>query len=262
MKRSILTTTFIILSYLFSQVLSQPALAVAALPGSDQVFYKNKTLSLQPVAFSDSPAQMPHFTLQTPIDTTLSSTIAVDTIATKTSMTEITSTVTSIRDTPVIDITAVDKTMNVELLTWHEASAIIDGGTIIEVEDIWTGLTYTLRCASISGHADVEPLTAEDTEIIYRTRDGIWSWDARPVWVTIDGRILAASINGQPHAGSTISENNMQGHLCLHFSGTVTNSKSYQEDLRSAISVAWEMSLPKIVPIDQQYVHAGPMRIV
>ena len=223
MKRSVLTITFIILSYLFSQVLSQPALAVAALPGSDQVFYKNNTLSLQPVAFSDSPAQTPHFikssALKTTIDTTLSNTITIDTTATGTSMTEITAAGTSITeitaagtsitDTPVIDITAMDKIMNVELLTWHEASAIIDGGTIIEVEDIWTGLTYTLRCASISGHADVEPLTAEDTEIIYKTRDGVWSWDARPVWVTIDGRTLAASINGNPHAGSTIVDNEM-----------------------------------------------------
>jgi len=156
------------------------------------------------------------------------------------------------------DNNTIDK---IELLTWREASSLIGGGTIIEVEDIWTGLRYTLRCASISGHADVEPLTAEDTEIIYKTRDGVWSWDARPVWVTIDGRTLAASINGNPHAGSTIADNEMNGHLCLHFTGTVTNSKSYQADLRSAIEIAWEASLVKVVPIDHRYIHTGAMRI-
>ena len=156
------------------------------------------------------------------------------------------------------DSNTIDK---IELLTWREASSLIGGGTIIEVEDIWTGLRYTLRCASISGHADVEPLTAEDTEIIYKTRDGVWSWDARPVWVTIDGRTLAASINGNPHAGSTIADNEMNGHLCLHFTGTVTNSKSYQADLRSAIEIAWEASLVKVVPIDHRYIHTGAMRI-
>ena len=148
-------------------------------------------------------------------------------------------TVISVNESPDIKNLAVNNDVRVELLTWREASNLINGGTIISVEDIFTGLRYTLRCASISGHADVESLTAEDTDIIYRSRDGIWSWDARPVWVTIDGRTLAASINGNPHAGSTISDNNMNGHLCLHFTGTVTNSKSYQADLRNAIELAW-----------------------
>jgi hypothetical protein len=31
----------------------------------------------------------------------------------------------------------------------------------------------------------------------------------------------------------------MNGHLCLHFGGTVTNNKSYQQDLRNAVQEAF-----------------------
>ena len=127
-----------------------------------------------------------------------------------------------------------------ELLQWSEVRSFLKTGTIIPVIDVRTGVSYKIRCFSLSGHADVEPVTKSDTDTIHQLRNGVWSWAARPVWVKIDGRLLAASINGMPHDVSTISDNGMNGHLCLHFGGTVTNSKSYQEDLRRAIQEAWD----------------------
>jgi len=109
----------------------------------------------------------------------------------------------------------------------------------MRVLDVRTGLSFNLQSFSKSGHADVEPLTAADTATILSTRGGVWSWAARPVWVTIGDRTIAAALNGMPHAGSTISGNNMNGHLCLHFGGTVTNNKSYQQDLRNAVQEAF-----------------------
>ena len=127
-----------------------------------------------------------------------------------------------------------------ELLQWSEVRTFLKTGTIIPVIDVLTGIKYNIRCFSLSGHADVEPVTKADTDAIFQMRGGVWSWKARPVWVKIDGRLLAASINGMPHDVSTISDNGMNGHLCLHFGGTVTNSKSYQEDLRKAVQEAWD----------------------
>jgi len=127
----------------------------------------------------------------------------------------------------------------VEYLDWSDAKNLVNVGVPIRVLDVRTGLSYTIRCFSKGGHADVEPLTAADTDTILKTRDGVWAWDPRPVWVTISGRTVAASLNGMPHAGSTISGNNMNGHLCLHFGGTVTNNKSYQSDLRNAVLEAF-----------------------
>jgi len=128
---------------------------------------------------------------------------------------------------------------NVELLTWAQARRLIQNGVTMRVVDVRTGLAFNIKAFSTGGHADVEPVTQADTDIIFRTRDSRWSWAARPVWVTIGGRTIAASINGMPHAGSTISGNGMDGHLCLHFWGTITNNKSYERDLNNAVMEAF-----------------------
>jgi len=128
---------------------------------------------------------------------------------------------------------------SVELLSWSAAREIIRTGVNMRVVDVRTGSSFTLRCFSKNGHADVEPVTQADTDTISRTRGGTWSWAARPVWVTIGNRTLAASLNGMPHAGSTISNNGMNGHLCLHFWGTITNNKSYEKDLNNAVMDAF-----------------------
>ena len=129
---------------------------------------------------------------------------------------------------------------NIEFLNWSEARNLIRNGVPMRVTDVRTGLSFNLQSFSKSGHADVEPLTQADTDTILRTRNGVWSWSARPVWVTIGNRTIAAALNGMPHAGSTISGNGMNGHLCLHFGGTVTNSKSYQANLRAAVQEAFD----------------------
>jgi len=127
----------------------------------------------------------------------------------------------------------------VELLEWSVAKNVVPKGVPLKIVDVRTGITFTIRCFSKGGHADVEPLTKEDTEAILRSRNGVWAWAPRPVWVTIGDRTIAASMNGMPHDVSTISDNGMNGHLCLHFNGTVTNSKSYQKDLNNAVMEAW-----------------------
>jgi len=124
----------------------------------------------------------------------------------------------------------------IELADWSVARNIVPTGVNLNVVDVRTGITFQLRGFSKSGHIDVEPPTQADTEAILRTRNGVWSWAARPVWVTAGDRTFAAALNGMPHSVSTIRGNGMNGHLCLHFGSTVTNSKSYQRDLRNAVA--------------------------
>jgi len=130
-------------------------------------------------------------------------------------------------------------TAAVELVDWSSARNIIPTGTNLRTVDVRTGITFTIRGFSKSGHLDVEPVTREDTEAILRSRNGVWAWAPRPVWVTVGGRTFAAAINGMPHDVSTIHDNGMDGHLCLHFNNTVTNSQSYQRDLNNAVMEAY-----------------------
>ena len=130
-------------------------------------------------------------------------------------------------------------TRTVELIDWSTARNIIPLGVNLRVVDVRTGITFTMRGLAKTGHVDVEPVTQDDTDAIFKSRNGVWSWSARPVWVTVGDRTFAAAMNGMPHDTSTIENNGMNGHLCLHFHNTVTNSQSYQRDLRGAVMEAF-----------------------
>jgi hypothetical protein len=102
---------------------------------------------------------------------------------------------------------------------WAEGKSIMSSGTLATVTDVATGISFQIRCMSAGNHADVEPLTAEDSAKILQIR-GKYSWTPRAVRVTVNGRVLAASCNGMPHSVSTIKNNDFGGHFCIHFAGS------------------------------------------
>ena len=130
---------------------------------------------------------------------------------------------------------------NVELLDWSVVRGILPYNTPLHVIDVRTGRSFTIKCFSKGDHADVEPATKADTDIILDIRGGVWSWAARPIWVTIGDHLVAASIHAMPHSVSTIPDNGMDGHVCMHFLGSTTSStsESYKKDLQNAVQEAW-----------------------
>ena len=129
---------------------------------------------------------------------------------------------------------------SVEYTPWSEAKNIMTIGTNALITDVYTGITYYVRSFSNGKHADVEPVTQEDTSKLKQTYGGAWSWTPRPVWVSINGRTMAASINGMPHGGGVISGNGMNGQVCLHFKGSSTHNgnRSATRDHQQAAEVA------------------------
>ena len=129
----------------------------------------------------------------------------------------------------------------VELLDWSVVRSMIRYGEDIPVYDVRTGLSFNIRCFSAGVHADVEPSTRADMEIHLQTHNGVRSWSARPVWVTIGGHTIAASLHGMPHDVGTIPDNGMNGHICLHFLGSTAgnSAESYKRDLQNAVQEAW-----------------------
>jgi hypothetical protein len=65
-------------------------------------------------------------------------------------------------------------------------------------------------------HIDAEPLTPEDTQTMLGAYHGKWSWGRRPVPLNYEGRVFAAFMNGMPHGFSSIKDNGMPGHFCVH----------------------------------------------
>ena len=129
----------------------------------------------------------------------------------------------------------------VELLEWPSVKAILPLHTPLEIYDVRTGVTYTVQSFSNGQHADVEPKTKADTDAIFKTYGGKWSYDARPVWVTFSGRTIAAAINGWPHGGGVISGNGMNGQICLHFykSKSHNGNTSYDKKMQAGVTAAW-----------------------
>jgi len=132
-----------------------------------------------------------------------------------------------------------------DLLLWSHVRNILPRNTPVLVTDVRTGSTFHVMSFSHGNHADVFPATPEDTATLLRVFGGRWSWDTRPIWVHINGRRVAASINGMPHGGGGNRNNNMNGHICIHFRGSRTHSGSafHERDHQNSVSEAYRAGL-------------------
>jgi hypothetical protein len=109
------------------------------------------------------------------------------------------------------------------MATWEEGRQVIGMKGIFTVVDLETGLQFRAQRRAGSTHADVQPLTLEDTTTMKRIYGGRWTWKRRAILVRKDGRVLAASMHGMPHGGDGIPGNGFRGHFCIHFLGSRTH---------------------------------------
>lgn len=134
---------------------------------------------------------------------------------------------------------AADYTYTTEKLDWFNGgSTTIPKGATFEVKDVLTGKVFTCKRWSGANHMDSEPLTAEDTATM-KSIYGSWSWNRRAILVKYNGHVYAASMNGMPHGTTTISDNNFDGHFCIHFYNSRTHETNrVDEDHQSAVARA------------------------
>ncbi|MCT4595285.1 MAG: peptidoglycan-binding protein [Anaeromicrobium sp.] len=139
--------------------------------------------------------------------------------------------------------------------------SILNPGDTFTVKDFHTGKTFNLKYTVGSNHSDVEPLTVADTNIIKSIWGG-FNWSRRPVLVYKNGKTIAGSMIGMPHAGKDnqpsgkfianrsggfgyganldyVKNNGMDGVLCLHFYNSKTHgSKKIDQKHQAAINKA------------------------
>lgn len=86
-------------------------------------------------------------------------------------------------------------------LDWYtQVRYLWNRGEDAVVTDVETGLSFQVKRTYGTNHADVEPLTKEDTAVIKEIWGG-FSWERRAVIVQINGYTIAASMTAMPHAG-------------------------------------------------------------
>lgn len=110
-----------------------------------------------------------------------------------------------------------------KLMDWQQAKKAIPRKSIVTVIDLETGLQFQVQRRAGSNHADMQPVTQRDTEIMKRIYEGQWSWKRKAIVVRKDELFLAASMHGMPHGGDGIPDNGFRGHFCIHFLGSSTH---------------------------------------
>jgi peptidoglycan hydrolase-like protein with peptidoglycan-binding domain len=112
--------------------------------------------------------------------------------------------------------------ITVEKLQWSTASNVFARSMNAVVVDVRSGYIFNVRRTGGTNHADVETITPLDTATFYKC-DGNFSWDRRPIWVIVNGRRLAASMNCMPHGYDTLPDNDFKGQFCIHFVNSRTH---------------------------------------
>ena len=129
-------------------------------------------------------------------------------------------------------------------MDWWDSDirSIFPVGKVVTITDVETGIAWQVVRSGGTNHADVQPLTKADIAAMKKVYGGTWSWTRRAVFVTIDGKNYAGSINGMPHgSGNMVPDNNFDGHHCLHFTnsrthGTNKKDADHQEMIKKAAS--------------------------
>ncbi|PZD95594.1 hypothetical protein DNH61_13800 [Paenibacillus sambharensis] len=122
---------------------------------------------------------------------------------------------------------------------WTEARYVFSTGKTATITDFQTGRTFRVKHTMGGNHADSEPLTARDAQIMKEIWGGSYSWTPRAILVEVDGRRLAAAMHSFPHGDDTIANNNYNGHFCIHFLNSQRHSDGrIQESMQKQVAIA------------------------
>ncbi len=115
--------------------------------------------------------------------------------------------------------------------------SIMKKGISFEVIDVRSGIHWNMeRFGDITAHwhADVCPMTKDDTEKMTKAWGGELDNSRRPVWVKYDGKYYAAGLMGYVHNTDPISDNGMDGQVCLHFRGSKVHESGRVDEAHQA----------------------------
>ena len=123
----------------------------------------------------------------------------------------------------------------IEMLPWEKVNEILPNKSKFVIIDVESGLAFKVQRRAGTQHADVQPLTKEDTLMMKKIYHNQWSWKRRAIIVLIDHQMIAASMHGMPHGAGAL-QNDFPGHFCVHFSGSITH-RLKNEDLSHKLMI-------------------------
>ncbi|MBE5803590.1 MAG: hypothetical protein E7316_03660 [Clostridiales bacterium] len=145
--------------------------------------------------------------------------------------------------TPSASVSTQYSASRVQYLNWYTSiKAQAKKYPYATVYDFSSGISWQVHMFSLGAHADAEPLTAADTAKLEKAFGGN-TWTPKAVWVVFgDGSIYMASTHSMPHDPQHRTDNNFDGHLCIHFPRTAAQVASigpYATSHQNAIDAGW-----------------------
>lgn len=135
----------------------------------------------------------------------------------------------------------------IQLLHWFdEVKPSLKTGQNLTVYEPTSGITFTLYVMSRGRHADVEPLTAEDTAKMMEAWNNEITWTPKAVYIGLpDGRWTLATMHNVAHGSQVIGDsNNFDGQNCVHFlrdmDECTANDPNYGVKNQTALRKAWK----------------------
>lgn len=110
-----------------------------------------------------------------------------------------------------------------ELVPWNEVKTLLTEGQAYSVTDYNTGVQFDMTFCGGEMHAEVECANTVDTATFKEAFGGEFNYSKRPVVINIGGRLVAASLQGFPHGEDSVAANEMSGHACMFFSGSLSH---------------------------------------
>ncbi len=109
------------------------------------------------------------------------------------------------------------------IVSWSEVMSMLRDGESYSVVDCYTGVGFDLVFTGGANHAEMEAATAEDALNFNYICGSAHNYLKRPIVITIDGQPIAASIQCYPHGDDSVADNDMAGHVCVFFEGSVSH---------------------------------------
>lgn len=141
-------------------------------------------------------------------------------------------------------------------LVWEEAKKLFPRYSTAVLVDVETGKKFEVVRRGGTYHADIQPVTAHDTQVLRELYPHGWSWKRRGVIAYIGMEAVAASINGMPHGSGIITGNNFKGHFCIHFRDSRVHLSRKVDPAHQMM--IWKAAGQPLVP----FLKAGPQEVV
>lgn len=110
-----------------------------------------------------------------------------------------------------------------EAVKWEEVKGTLAQGSSYLITDYNTGTTFYMVYTGGENHAEMECKDAFNAGVLKGIFGGEYNFSKRAVTVSVNGRQIAASLQGYPHGEDTFSANDMNGHVCLFFDGSLSH---------------------------------------